>query len=184
MRRVRALVRSLFVAVAFTVCALPAAAQDIVDVIAKDPELSTFLNALRAAGLETAMKTQGPITVLVPTNAAFARLDPAVMERLLQPPGKSTLTDIVKFHVLPADYPQSRLINAYVTTFKVTTAQGNSLNLDVTRLKTNGVIAVEGVPIPRPEIKASNGSVYVIDAVLFPPSLRSLAAKPAVPAKQ
>lgn len=171
---------SAWVAAAFlALSALAAAAQDIVDTIARDPELSTFTATVKAAGLETAMKAKGPITVLAPTNAAFARLGANTLERLMQPANKKALEEIVKFHVLPADYPLSRLSKAYQDTFKITTPEGTSLLFDVTRLKRKaGPLVVEGLAVTRIDIKAANGTIYIIDAVLLPPKHRSLAPRP------
>lgn len=182
MKGFKAMLRSVAAAGMIALSALSAAAQDIVDIIAKDPELSTFAGLVKAGGLEAAMKAKGPITVLVPTNAAFARLNPGTVERLTQAANAIALDDILKYHVMPNDYPTARLAKAYQDTFKITTPEGNALLVDVTRLKQKkGPLVVDGVAITRPEIKASNGTVYVIDHVLLPPKHRSLRA-PAAPA--
>lgn len=177
MTRMRAVLSGL-AALALCLAALPARAQDLVEVLARNPDLSTFAAYVKASGLEAAMKEKGPITILAPTNAAFARMDPNILERLRDPQNRPALQEIIKYHVLPGDYPQARLAKAYQDTFRVTTPEGNAVFVDVSRLKRQkGPFLVDGVAVNQPEAKATNGNVFVIGAVLLPPKHRGLAPK-------
>lgn len=152
-----------------------AVAQDIMDTIAKTPEMSSFAAAVKASGLDASLKGKGPFTVLVPTDAAFGRLGAANLDKLMA--DKRAVADVVKIHVLPNDYPSARLAKAYQDTFKITTPEGTSLLVDASRLKRKqGPLVIEGLPIPRPEITASNGTIYVIDKVFLPVKHRMYAA--------
>ena len=62
-----------------------AAGETLVDVIAKDPELTTLLSALKAAKLVDALRGPGPFTVWAPTDEAFGRLPKGALEHLLNP---------------------------------------------------------------------------------------------------
>lgn len=186
MIRIRAILSGLAGLLAVALAALPARAQDIVETISKNPDLSGFLDLVKAAGLEPAMKAKGPITVVVPRNAALARMDQNVMERLRYPEHKPVLEAIVKMHVLPADFPTSRLVNARQTSFRVATPEGTPVILDVRLLQKDkerrkeherGPLLIDGNPVVS-ETKASNGTVYVIDNVLLPLKHRALAPKP------
>ena len=50
------------------------AATTIVDVAAGNPDFSTLVAAVQAAGLVETLSGDGPFTVFAPTNAAFAKL--------------------------------------------------------------------------------------------------------------
>jgi len=80
----------------------PAAAGTIVGVAASNPEFSTLVAAVKAAGLVDTLNGAGPFTVFAPTNKAFEALPPGVLVKLLLPANKETLTKILTCHVLPA----------------------------------------------------------------------------------
>ena len=46
----------------------------IVDVAAGNPDFSTLVAAVKAAGLVETLSGEGPFTVFAPTNEAFAKL--------------------------------------------------------------------------------------------------------------
>ena len=54
---------------ALSACAQTEAPQDIVDIAASNPEFSTLVTAVQAAGLVDTLKSDGPFTVFAPTNA-------------------------------------------------------------------------------------------------------------------
>ena len=64
-------------------------------------DLSTLVTALQAANLVTALEGDGPFTVFAPLNSAFAALDPAVLEGLLEDGNVDLLSRILTFHVVP-----------------------------------------------------------------------------------
>ncbi len=78
------------------------AAGTIVDVAAGNPDFSTLVAAVKAAGLVETLSGAGPFTVFAPTNAAFAALPAGTVENLLKPENKAQLTSILTFHVIPA----------------------------------------------------------------------------------
>lgn len=178
MARLREMLLGLSAGAVVALSAVPAVAQDIVDVIARDPQLSQFAALIKAAGLEQALKGKGPLTIVAPTDTALGLI---ATERLLQPANKPALEAIVRFHVLPGDYSRTRLAGAYVPTFRVETAEGSSVLVDATAVQAafkrqqsgkSVPLAIEGVSIAREDIKASNGTVYVIETALLPAKQR------------
>lgn len=184
---VRMMLVGLSAAAVAALSSLSAAAEDIFDIIAKTPEMSSFAAAVKTAGLDGPLKGKGPFTVLVPTDTAFGRLGAANLGELMA--DKRTIGDVVKIHIFLNDYPTARLTNARENSFRITTPEGTSLHVDVSRLKskqtpfrsTPGPLVIEGLAISRPEITASNGTIYVIDKVFLPVKYRMYAA-PAAPA--
>lgn len=136
----------------------------LVDVVASNPDFSTLLAAVDAAGLAQTLAGPGPYTVFAPTNAAFAALEPGQLDALLLPENKDDLTRIVSYHVVPgkvlaADVPAEETATA--------TASVNNLDLSVRRM-ADGTVMVNQYKVTSSDIQASNGVVHVIDGVLIP----------------
>jgi uncharacterized surface protein with fasciclin (FAS1) repeats len=133
---------------------------DVVRVAVGSPDHTTLVAALKAAEYVDALSNAGPFTVFAPTDAAFAKLPAGTVENLVKPENKATLQNILEYHVyvgaIREDYVQDGMTL-------------NQVNLDnVTLNKKDGKITVNGANVLG-IVKASNGIVYVIDAVLLPP---------------
>lgn len=136
----------------------PAAAPgDLVDVAAANPQFKTLVAAVQAAGLVETLKGPGPFTVFAPTDAAFAKLPPGTVDKLLA--DKAALTKVLTYHVVAG-----KVMAADVAGLKsATTVQGGSLAIDT----SNGV-KVGGATVVQADVPASNGVIHVIDTVLIP----------------
>ncbi len=73
----------------------------IVDIATGNPDFSTLVAAVQAAGLAETLAGPGPYTVFAPTNAAFAALPAGTLDELLLPEGKDDLVRILSYHVVP-----------------------------------------------------------------------------------
>jgi len=135
-----------------------AAAKTIVDIAAGDPQFSTLVTALKAAGLVETLSGKGPFTVFAPTNAAFAKIPKADLEKLLK--DKAALTKVLTYHVVAG-----RVTAAQVMKMKMTkTVEGSELNVMV----MGKTVEVGGAKVIKANIRASNGIIHVIDTVLMP----------------
>lgn len=135
----------------------------VVEVAASNPEFSTLVTAIKAAGLVDALNGKGPFTVFAPTNAAFAALPAGTVEDLLKPENKGKLTAILTYHVIPAKIESSALAGKKLTS--PATLQGGTLAID----GTHGV-KINDATVTSADVKASNGVIHVIDKVLLPAS--------------
>ena len=150
------------VAAAVLVMAAPTArAEDIVGVAASNPQFSTLVKAVQAAGLVDALKTTGNITVFAPTNAAFAKLPKGTLEMLLKPENKAKLQAILKYHVLPNKVTAKDVVALKHPT-KVKTLQGSTVLVNPKALK------VDNAKIVKTDVAADNGVIHVIDTVILP----------------
>ncbi len=77
-----------------------AQSQTIVEIAAGNPDFSTLVAAVKAAGLVDTLNGAGPFTVFAPTNAAFAKLPAGTLDTLLKPENKQQLIDILTYHVV------------------------------------------------------------------------------------
>jgi uncharacterized surface protein with fasciclin (FAS1) repeats len=145
-----------------------AQSQDIVDVAAGNKDFSTLVAAVKAAGLVETLKGKGPFTVFAPTDEAFKKLPAGTLDGLLKPESKAKLASILKYHVVPGSYDAARLGKAKAKRFGIKSAQGSQVDVNL----TNGV-KVSGATVTQPDIKASNGVIHVIDAVILPKKVKA-----------
>lgn len=131
----------------------------IVDVAAGNPDFSTLVAAVKAAGLVDTLSSKGPFTVFAPTNAAFAKLPAGTVESLLLPENKAKLSAILTYHVV-----SGKVLAADVVKLKsAKTVNGKSVTIN-----TSKGVKVNNANVTATDIKASNGVIHVIDTVLLP----------------
>lgn len=135
----------------------------VVDVAASNPDFSTLVAAIKAAGLVDALNSKGPFTVFAPTNAAFAALPAGTVENLLKPENKAKLTAILTYHVIPAKIESPALAGKTLTS--PATLQGGTLAIEGTK-----GVKINNATVTAADVKASNGVIHVIDKVLLPAS--------------
>lgn len=99
--------------------------------------------------------------ISAPTNEAFDALPAGTLDSLLLQENIKLLTDILKYHVIPANEASSVLANGPVETLA-----GKSVQVFVSE---NGV-AINGANVIAADIIASNGIVHVVDSVILPPT--------------
>jgi uncharacterized surface protein with fasciclin (FAS1) repeats len=134
---------------------------NIVAVAQGNPDFSTLVAAVTAAGLGDALSGAGPFTVFAPTNAAFEALPAGLLEKLLLPENKEILTKILTYHVVP-----SKVMAADVAAGDVNTLEGSAF-----AVTTEGGVKVNASNVTATDVPASNGVIHVIDAVLVPASV-------------
>ena len=134
---------------------------DIVEVASSKSDFSTLVAAVKAADLVAALQADGPYTVFAPTNAAFDALPEGTVASLLEPENKDALTSVLTYHVIPSkvmagDIPMGKT--------KVKTLQGTTVVIK----KTAEGVTVDGANVVMADVKAKNGVIHVIDAVITP----------------
>jgi uncharacterized surface protein with fasciclin (FAS1) repeats len=130
----------------------------IVEVASANPDFSTLVAAVSAAGLVETLSGEGPFTVFAPTNEAFAALPAGVLDALLLPENKDALVKILTYHVVPGT-----VLAADIKDGDVATVEGQNVTLST----ANGV-TVNGATVLTADVLADNGVIHVIDAVLVP----------------
>ena len=140
----------------------PAAAGTIVEVASSNPDFSTLVTAVKAAGLVETLNGTGPFTVFAPTNAAFDALPAGVLDKLLLPANKESLTKILTYHVIPA-----KVMAADVTAGQVATVEGSKVTI-----ATADGVKVDKATVTATDVAATNGVIHVIDQVLVPADVK------------
>lgn len=170
----RALALSLAIAIPLSPVAAPAAS--LGDVAAGRPEISKFVAALKAAGLEGAIAGKKPMTVFAPTDSALDALPSGLWARLQDPKNKQLLLATLKSHLTPGNYPSTRLIAAKVPRFDIPTLASGKIKIDRSKALMAGPAALY-----RLDVTGTNGTIHIVDKVLLPPQVRALL--PAAPQK-
>ena len=133
----------------------------IVEVASGNPDFSTLVAAVEAAGLVETLSSDGPFTVFAPTNEAFEALPEGVLDALLLPENKDALTSILTYHVVSGE-----VMAADVTAGDVPTVEGSTI-----AITTDGGVKVNDANVVATDVDASNGVIHVIDAVIVPPTV-------------
>lgn len=141
----------------------PAKLRDLADTVAANPILTKFAAMIQASDQGTFLSSRGPFTVFVPTDSAFAKLPPGMLDTLLRPENKVRLQDILLFHVVNGKGLTAKDLLPLKT---VLSCEGNPLTFKTTRSGTQLVLKAK---IVHADIKCQNGIINEIDTVLMPP---------------
>ena len=142
---------------------------DIVHVATLKPQISTFNSLIDLTDLGHLLRASNEVTVLAPSDAAFAELDPATVEFLLSDEGRETLVAILKQHIIIQQPAAGDVAIPFATALEadgaqLKTAAGGDVLLTV---HVNGSeVVIEGATVIDPDNIASNGIIHVIDAVI------------------
>ncbi len=146
--------------------------KNIVENAVNSADHTTLVAAVKAAGLVQTLSSAGPFTVFAPTNAAFNKLPKGTVESLVKPESKSTLTNILTYHVVPGRIDSKTLmqwIKKNNGKYTAKTVEGGSLTF--TR-KGNKIMlhdekgGMSAITIK--DVYQSNGVIHVIDTVVMP----------------
>ena len=138
---------------------MPDSTNTLVDVAAADGRFTTLLAAAERAGLVGLLTGPGPYTVFAPTDEAFEALGVDL----------STLSDeevrgILAYHAIPAEVPSSAIPPTADTAAELTLV-----------FDTSDGVVVNDANVIAADIEADNGIIHVIDKVLLPPNIPTMA---------
>jgi uncharacterized surface protein with fasciclin (FAS1) repeats len=138
-------------------------AQDPVAVAASNNPLLTTLTKAVSGQLNPQVNlvdtlNGGQFTVFAPTDSAFAKIDPATIEKLKT--DAALLTKILTYHVVPGQSSPEQVVGTKKT------VQGGTVSVtgQDSNLKVNNASVVCG------GVQTANATVYMIDTVLMPPA--------------
>ena len=148
------------------------ASTTIVDVATGNPNFTTLVAAVKAAGLAETLSGEGPFTVFAPTNAAFEKLPAGTVEGLLKPENLEKLKGLLTYHVVAGKFDAAAVADAITKgngKFTVTTVQGGKIDLS---LKDGNVVLTDAngstSTVAIADVAASNGVIHAIDTVVMP----------------
>lgn len=137
--------------------------KSLLDVAKANPQLSTFVQAIKAADLEKTfdITAKQDFTVFAPSNAAFDSLPSGAKEALMKPENKEKLRNLLLSHVVSGRYQAADLTNE-----KTLQSLGGK---EITISNLGGKIMAGGKDVEKAGITAANGVIHIINVVMIPP---------------
>ncbi|MBS9525253.1 fasciclin domain-containing protein [Litoribacter alkaliphilus] len=144
---------------------------DVLSLLKKDDNFSIFVELIEKSQIDlnaAAEVAGGELTVFAPTNEAFKQLTKEQYTQITEPEDLAVLQNITKSHVLTriihsADFRENQVIeNADGLEIPVATAGGQGVATPADE------VIVGGARIVKPDVKASNGVIHVMDGVVTP----------------
>jgi len=146
-----------------------AKSKNIVQTAAAAGQFKTLVALTKQAGLAGKLSAPGNLTVFAPTDKAFAALkksNPALYAKVAS--DKSLLQAVLTYHVVGKRIPATAATAAAKKGAKLKTLQGERIALS---FKGGKIVLNGNARVAIADVKASNGVIHAIDAVLVPPSL-------------
>lgn len=137
--------------------------KDVVKVAIGSKDHTTLVAALKQAELVTALANAGPFTVFAPTNDAFNKLPAGTVDGLMKDEKKADLQNVLEYHVTTSALSTDMLQN--IPTLGMVNGGSVTVSVKDGKVSLNG-----GAANIVASVRASNGWVHVIDAVLLPPA--------------
>ncbi len=167
--RFRAL--GLIFAIAFHILPSSALAQeymeeesDFIATAAKDPQFTTFIEAIKSAGITRTLRDIGPFTVFAPTNEAFNALPEGKLTKLLSKNNREYLVQIITYHLIKGKHDASELGNKN----EVESVEGALLSIS----EQDGTVRVNDAAVTQADISSSNATIHAIDKLLIPEDVK------------
>ncbi len=131
-----------------------------VELAETETQLSTLVDAVKQAGLADALSDEStPITIFAPNNSAFTNYLAANPDfSSLADIPDAALADVLKYHVVPGTKLAADLTAGSLATL----LDGQSIAVTA----DNGVVLNGTTRVVRADIRASNGVIHIVDAVL------------------
>jgi len=153
---------------------------NVAAIVSSDPQFSTLLAAVKAAGLANALSSTDGITVFAPTNDAFAKIPEDTLNEILV--DKDTLTAILTRHVVPKVIyskvaprkpiqtlnPKEKILtskNMLHSCFHGFSSTSDCFNM-FNALTVSTIQADKKAQVVKEDILASNGVIHAIDTVI------------------
>ena len=134
----------------------------VAQVVASLSGSSNFYSLLVSTGAVASLTGKGPYTLFIPTNAAYASLTPGTISKMTA----AQKLRLAQYAIVTG----KRLDIDAVSSGRYTALSKDPINFQV-NLEDGSVLVNSGTVLR--QYKASNGIVYVMDAVLVPPQTGS-----------
>jgi uncharacterized surface protein with fasciclin (FAS1) repeats len=158
--------RSLLVTAVAAALIGPAAAtaqapkRNLVQTAQSAGQFTTLTKLVTDAGLAKTLSGKTKYTVFAPTDAAFAKVPKSTLNALAKDRGM--LRKVLLYHVVPGNVTAKKVVKLR----SAKTVEGSRVRIRVRDRK----VYVNKARVVTPDVKASNGTIHVINRVLLPPS--------------
>ncbi len=147
--------------------------RELLTILKNNYNFSMFYNALQRTGLDKMLEGDGPFTVLVPDNTAFATS--GITADSLARMDTASLAELLRYHVIPAHIDYAAVPQAI--DFPYTTVAGLPVYTGVPipgprqfQSLTANILHINGVAVSKTDILARNGLIHALNRVLIYPA--------------
>lgn len=134
--------------------------QNIVDVIRMNKNMNSLMKCVKVTELNNKLNRPDFFyTVFAPSEIAFGNLHEVELEEWLKAQNKTKLKNILYNHIVEGQYNKDYLINRK----RLRTVNGKILRVN----NHEGNTYINGAIIKEQHDKASNGIVYLVDAIFL-----------------
>lgn len=144
----------------------------ITDNVAAAPNLRSLARAVGVSDAGRSLSATGPVTVFAPSDEAFARMSPGVVDQLLLPANRATLNRLVNYHVVPGTITLEQLrtrIDRSGGVARLATIDGAVL---LAKREGDAVALTDTQGnksyIETPDVQQTDGVFHVINGVMIP----------------
>ncbi|XP_053718395.1 stabilin-2 [Synchiropus splendidus] len=134
-------------------------------IISEYGKFDTFKSLLDKANMASLLDGTGPMTVFAPTSTAFTGMPDGYLDYMSGPDSSPKRLELLRHHIIPSVALDAFNV-ASNPSFMSTANQ--LLMINITDL---GRIVVNGAAVTEAAVEAKNGRLYVLDAVMIPPSI-------------
>ena len=132
---------------------------DLVETANHAGNFRLFLQALEAAGLKDTLKETGPFTILAPVDDAFLKIPQTKLHDLFMTENRESLKSLLRNHIIPG-----KLLSKEMKEHD----EVSSMNAEDLIIESHAGLWVNEAQVITPDLKASNGVIHGIDAVIMP----------------
>ena len=132
------------------------------DLVAKQPHLTKFKQAVESAGLTEKFLGPANYTVFAPNDDAFNKLPQDKVDTLMKPENREQLKNLVLLHVVPGSFKVDDLKKAAA----LKTAAGREIKVAISDDAKE--IRIGDARVTQQSAEANNWHLYVVDGVLQP----------------
>lgn len=138
-------------------------AANIIDTLKASGQFTTLLAAADKVNLTGLLSSRNPLTLIAPTDAAFAQLPAGTVDDLLKPENAAKLQGLLVYHLVALKVTKDQIAGHKGP---IPSAASKPIEADGSAdpLKMNDAVVIQA------EVPASNGAIYVVDKVLSPPA--------------
>lgn len=138
-----------------------APAGDVIETLRASGQFTVFLKAADLVGLTAFVKARPDVTILAPTDAAFALLPAGELDRLLAQANRAELQKLVLRHLINTRLP--------FEAFKGAVTSAPTMGGETVQLNGDQPPTVGGAPVVQADVLSSNGVVHVLGKVIATP---------------
>ena len=136
----------------------------LTEILKVGDRFATFNSNLQQTELSQTIEREELLTVLAPTEQAFAALSPTVRQKLSDP---DTLEKVLQYHIIKGEISEEDIKNRQVETL----LEDNSVTITGIPAENNQIKVQLDDAIANKPLQAYNGVIIPIDRVLIPSSL-------------